>query len=67
MPLRRGASKADISANVSQLRKEGKPQKQAVAIALNTARRSSTSVGDDDEGGREITRPPRLRPQRRRR
>jgi hypothetical protein len=40
-PLRRGWSRATISANVSKLRREGYPQRQAVAIALNAARRSA--------------------------
>jgi hypothetical protein len=39
MPLRTGKSSKTISANIRRLRHEGKPQKQAVAIALNVARR----------------------------
>jgi len=37
MPLKKGSGKAAISANIRKLRTEGKPQKQAVAIALRTA------------------------------
>ena len=38
MPLRKGKSKAAVSENIRELRRSGKPQKQAVAIALKTKR-----------------------------
>jgi hypothetical protein len=41
MPLKKGKSKAAISSNIKTEMEAGKPQKQAVAIALNTARKSS--------------------------
>lgn len=40
MPLKRGKSKAAVSANIEELVEAGYPQKQAVAIAMNKAGKS---------------------------
>ncbi len=45
MPLMKGYSKASISKNISAERKAGKPAKQAVAIALDVARRAAVKAG----------------------
>lgn len=49
MPLAAGKSQATISGNIKTEMKAGRPQKQAVAIALSQARRS---------GGRGMVPPP---------
>ena len=40
MPLKKGYSKKSVSKNIATLRKEGRSEKQAVAIAMSVARKA---------------------------
>ena len=51
MPLKKGSSQETISSNISEMRHAGYPQKQAIAAALDTARRAA------ERGGRQNKNP----------
>jgi len=45
MPMKQGYSKKSVSSNIKREIKSGKPQKQAVAIALDVARKAKKKAG----------------------
>ena len=45
MPLKKGSSQKTVGSNISELIHSGRPQKQAIAIALKTARESHARGG----------------------
>jgi hypothetical protein len=55
MPLKKGSSRAAVSANIKTEIAAGRPQKQAVAIALSEARRSKARTFRDERPRRVET------------
>ena len=45
MPLKKGYSKKTVKENIKREMKSGRPQNQAVAIAMETARKAAMKAG----------------------
>ena len=50
MPLKKGKGKETIALNISEMVKAGHPHKQAVAAALDTARKSGAKIPKKGKG-----------------
>ena len=56
MPLKKGKSDKTVSKNISTLFHEGRPQKQAIAIALSLAGRSKVNKNNKKAEGGTVSR-----------
>jgi len=54
MPLEQGSSRETVSKNIKTEMESGKPQKQAVAIALSEAGKSNKKKSGEDEAGDDL-------------
>ena len=54
MPLMMGKSQKVISRNIAELVHSGRPQRQAVAIALDKARKAGASIPKKKSKGKRI-------------
>ena len=45
MPLKKGYSRSSIGKNIKMEEKSGRPKKQAIAIALNVAKKAAIKAG----------------------
>jgi hypothetical protein len=55
MPLKKGTSRKIIGTNIKEMEASGRPRKQAIAAALDTARRSRAKIPKKRSGGKRKT------------
>jgi len=56
MPLAKGYSSKSIGKNIKAEEKAGKPKKQAIAIALNVARKAAMKAGKPSKAPKRKTK-----------